>query len=122
MLESESDTCSAAGVLVPEPAYLTAVRVHGACTAGFLTGRSPPRASLLTAPPLPVLLSLSLPRAQPHSDCPSPAQPCSHPQFFLMTRTSPHSSSDGRKISGTTMRILRLGGGLMFQTHSTPAG
>lgn len=59
MLESESDTCSAAGVLVPEPAYLTAVRVHGACTAGFLTGRSPPRASLLTAPPLPVLLSLS---------------------------------------------------------------
>ncbi|TNN86618.1 hypothetical protein EYF80_003086 [Liparis tanakae] len=35
---------------------------------------------------------------------------------------SPHSSSIGRKISGTTMRILRLGGGLMVQVHSTLAG
>lgn len=43
-------------------------------------------------------------------------------QFFRMTKTSPHSSSEGRKISGTTMRILRLGGGLMFQVHSTLAG
>lgn len=43
-------------------------------------------------------------------------------QFFRMTKTSPHSSSEGRKISGTTMRILRLGGGLMFQVHSMLAG
>lgn len=43
-------------------------------------------------------------------------------QFFLMTSTSPHSSSEGRKISGTTIKILRLLGGLMFQMHSTLAG
>lgn len=42
--------------------------------------------------------------------------------LFLMTRTSPHSSSMGRKISGTTMRILRLGGGAMCHTHSALAG
>lgn len=45
-----------------------------------------------------------------------------HSQFFLITSTSPHSSSEGRKISGTTIRILRLLGGLMFQIHSTLAG
>lgn len=43
-------------------------------------------------------------------------------QFFRITKTSPHSSSEGRKISGTTMRIFLLGGGLMFHVHSTLAG
>ena len=45
-----------------------------------------------------------------------------HIPLFLMTRTSPHSSSMGRKISGTTTRILRLGGGEMCHTHSALAG
>lgn len=45
-----------------------------------------------------------------------------HVPLFLMTSTSPHSSSMGRKISGTTTRILRLGGGEMCHTHSALAG
>lgn len=56
------------------------------------------------------------------SSSPEHRGPLGYLQFFRMTKTSPHSSSEGRKISGTTMRILRLGGGLMFQVHSMLAG
>lgn len=64
------------------------------------------------------------PKARPRVTLGGPSLPCHHLHLplFLMTRTSPHSSSTGRKISGTTIRILRLGGGEMCQTHSVLAG
>lgn len=42
--------------------------------------------------------------------------------LFLMTSTSPHSSSMGRKISGTTMRMRLLCGGFIIHTQSTLDG